>query len=144
MVYDMYNVIIKHYTGQIHTLIYPYMSIFTFICICTGICTNERVNVNTVSGEFPTQRPLTRSFDAFFDLRLNKRLSKQWWSWWFETLSHPLWRHRNVFNNVMFDKSSKRWRSCFIEYDGYVWMLIIPNLAFYFAHYCDACFLFRI
>ena len=49
-----------------------------------------------VPGEFPTQRPVTRSFDVFFDLRLNKRLSKQSWGWWFETLSHPLWRHRNV------------------------------------------------
>ena len=28
-------------------------------------------------GEFPAQRPVTRSFDVFFDLRLNKRLSKQ-------------------------------------------------------------------
>ena len=27
-------------------------------------------------GEFPAQRPVTRSFDVFFDLRLNKRLSK--------------------------------------------------------------------
>ena len=27
------------------------------------------------------QRPLTRSFDVFFDLHLNKRLSKQWWGW---------------------------------------------------------------
>ena len=32
-----------------------------------------------VPGEFPTQRPVTRSFDVFFDLRLNKRLSKQSW-----------------------------------------------------------------
>ena len=30
-----------------------------------------------VHGEFPVQRPVTRSFDIFFDLRLNKRLSKQ-------------------------------------------------------------------
>ena len=29
-----------------------------------------------VTGEFPTQRPVTRSFDVFFDLRLNKQLSK--------------------------------------------------------------------
>ena len=29
-----------------------------------------------VIGEFPTQRSVTRSFDGFFDLRLNKRLSK--------------------------------------------------------------------
>ena len=48
-----------------------------------------------VPGEFPSQRPVTRSFDVFFDLRLNKRLSKQWWGWWFETPSCPLWRHRN-------------------------------------------------
>ena len=31
----------------------------------------------TGPGEFPTQRPVTRSFDVYFDLRLNKRLSKQ-------------------------------------------------------------------
>ena len=48
-----------------------------------------------VPGEFPLQRPVTRSFDVFFDLRLNKRLSKQSWGWWFETLSCPLWRHCN-------------------------------------------------
>ena len=30
-----------------------------------------------VAGEFPSQTPVTRSFDVFFDLRLNKRLSKQ-------------------------------------------------------------------
>ena len=29
-----------------------------------------------VTGEFHTQRPVTRSFDVFSDLRLNKRLSK--------------------------------------------------------------------
>ena len=50
----------------------------------------------TGPGEFPTQRPVTRSFDVFFDLRLNKRLSKQSWGWWFEMLSCPLWRHCNV------------------------------------------------
>ena len=48
-----------------------------------------------VPGEFPAQRPVTRSFDVFFDLRLNKRLSKQSWGWWFETQSCPLLRHCN-------------------------------------------------
>ena len=48
-----------------------------------------------VPGEFPTQRPVTRSFDVYFDLRPNRRLSKQSWGWWFETASWPLWRHRN-------------------------------------------------
>ena len=46
--------------------------------------------------EVPAQMPVTQSFDVFFDLRLNKRLSKQSWGWWFETLSRPLWRHCNV------------------------------------------------
>ena len=50
----------------------------------------------TGPGEFPTQRPVTRSFDAFFDLRLNKRLSKLPWGWWFETPSWSLWRQCNV------------------------------------------------
>ena len=46
-------------------------------------------------GEFPAQRPVTRSFDVFFDLHPNIRLSKQWWGWWFETPSSPLWCHCN-------------------------------------------------
>ena len=50
-----------------------------------------------VTGEFPTQRPVTRSFDVYFDLRPNERLSKQSWGWWFETLSRSLWRHRNAY-----------------------------------------------
>ena len=49
-----------------------------------------------VPGEFPAQRPVTRSFDIFFHLRLNKPLSKQSWSWWFETPSRPLWRQWDV------------------------------------------------
>ena len=48
------------------------------------------------TGEFPSQRPVTRNFDVFIDLYLNKRLTKQSRRWWFETLSRPLWRHCNV------------------------------------------------
>ena len=48
-----------------------------------------------VTDEFPTQRPVTRSFDVLFDLRLNKRLNKQSWCWWFETPSRPLWSRCN-------------------------------------------------
>ena len=51
----------------------------------------------TGPGEFPAQRPVTRSFDVFFDLRPNKRLSKQPWGWWFETPSWSLWRQCNDF-----------------------------------------------
>ena len=49
----------------------------------------------TGPGDFPTQRPVTQSFDVFFDLRLNKRLSKQPWGWWFETPLWSLWRQCN-------------------------------------------------
>ena len=44
-----------------------------------------------VIGEFPTQRPVTRSFDVFFDLRLNKKLSIQWWDCLFKTPLRPSW-----------------------------------------------------
>ena len=50
----------------------------------------------TGPGEFPTQRPVTQSFDVFFDLYPNKRLSKQPWGWWFEMPSWSLWCQRNV------------------------------------------------
>ena len=48
---------------------------------------------STVTGEFPTQRPVARSFDVFFDLCLSKRVSKQSLGWWSETPSCSLWRH---------------------------------------------------
>ena len=51
---------------------------------------------DTLCGEFPSQRPVTSSFDIFFDLSLNKRLSKQSWGWWFETPLRSLWRHCDV------------------------------------------------
>ena len=43
------------------------------LAICAG---NSPVPV-----EFPTQRPVTRGVDVFFDLRPNKRLSTHWWGW---------------------------------------------------------------
>ena len=49
-----------------------------------------------VTGGFPSQRPVTRSFGVFFDLRLNKLLRKQSRRRWFETPSPSLWRHCHV------------------------------------------------
>ena len=46
----------------------------------------------------PHKWSVMRSFHVFFDLCLNKRLSKQLWGWWFETPSYPLWRHCNGWN----------------------------------------------
>ena len=45
------------------------------------------------TGGFPSQMPVTRSFDVFFRMRLNKRLNKQSMCWSFETLWRSLWRH---------------------------------------------------
>ena len=53
-----------------------------------------------VPGGFPSQRPVTRSFDVFFDLHLNQRLSKQSRRWWFETPSRSLWRHCNGMSAI--------------------------------------------
>ena len=44
------------------------MEIFSaLLAICAGN--------SPLTGEFPAQMPVTRSFDVFFDLRLNKPLS---------------------------------------------------------------------
>ena len=75
---------ITHYPWWRHQ-----MEIFSaLLAICEGN--------SPVTGEFPKLRPVTRSFDVYFDLRPNERLSKQWWGWWFETPSRSLWRHRNA------------------------------------------------
>ena len=69
-----------------------------------------------VTGEFPAQRPVTRSFDAFFHLRLNKRLSKQSWRWWFETSQRPVTRSFEVFFDRRLNKQlSKQWRRRWFE-----------------------------
>ena len=79
--------------------------------ICKHMMTSSNGNIFRVTGplcgeftgpgEFPTQRPVTRSFDVYFDLRPNKRLSKQPWGWWFDTLSCSLWRHRNEYLSLI-------------------------------------------
>ena len=70
----------------------------TLLAICAGN--------SPVTGEFPAQRPVARSFDVFFDLCLTKRLSKEWCGWWYETPSHPLWRHCNA-SALFYDVTSK-------------------------------------
>ena len=63
------------------------------LALCEG---NPLVTVG-----FPSQRPVTRSFDIFFDLRPNKRLNKQLRRRWFETHSRPLWRHSIFLYNIL-------------------------------------------
>ena len=57
--------------------------------------------LKSVTGEFPAQRPVARSFDVSFDLCPNKRLSKQSWDWWIETQSCPLWRYCNNYSDEL-------------------------------------------
>ena len=58
----------------------------------TDICARN----SPVTGEFPSRRPVTRSFGVIIDLRLNERLSKKSWGWWFGTPPGSLWRHCNA------------------------------------------------
>ena len=44
----------------------------------------------------PSPRPVMRSFGVFFDLHLNKWLSKRSRRWWFEMPLSSLWHHCNV------------------------------------------------
>ena len=62
------------------------------------------------TGGFPSQRPVTGSFDVFFDLCLNKWLSKQSRRHWFETPSHSLSHHCNGSDY----KLNKYWLSAYM------------------------------
>ena len=69
------------------------------ICCVTGpLCgkfTGHRWIPRTKASDAELWCFLLSAPDVFFYLRLNKRLSKQLWGWWFETPSHSLLRHRN-------------------------------------------------
>ena len=59
-------------------------------------------------------RPVTRSFDVFFDPRLNKQLSKQSHGWGFETPLHPLWHQCNGLN--VLPRYTEAWATCLVKY----------------------------
>ena len=56
----------------------------------------------------PHKGSVTRSFYIFFDLHLNKWLSKQSWGWLFKMPSRPLWCYCNTFNWC-------NWISCMLQ-----------------------------
>ena len=74
------------------------------LALCVG---NSQVTCG-----FPSQRPVTQSFDVFFDLCLNKWLNKQLERRQFETPSHPLWCHCNVIK-ICHKMNSAQSRSIF-------------------------------
>ena len=94
----------------LHDIVIKYNHFSPLLAICAGN--------SPVTGEFPTPRPVILSFDSFFDLRLNKRLSKQSWGWWFETPSRSLWCYcndqatNNSFKLMLLMISYAKWRPC--------------------------------
>ena len=78
-----------------------------------------------VTGEFPTQGPVVQSFDIFFDLRLNKQLSKHSSGWWFEMPLCPLLRHCN-------DKECSPEKSPMTHW-GWSKMVVILQISFWNA-----------
>ena len=100
-----------------------------------------------VPGEFPTQRPVTRSFDVYFDLCPNERLSKQSWGWWFETLSSPLWRHCPASRTTLV---ARRFRvaaicpiiqvpHCIRVFFYFVWFVFINHIFQFYYELCTYC-----
>ena len=67
-------------------------TISTLLALCVG---NSQV-----TGEFPSQGPVTWSFDVFFDLHQNKWLSKQSCRRWFEMPSCSLWCHCKAWLHI--------------------------------------------
>ena len=92
------------YCYEYNLMIYFYWRAITFLSHIMMMSSNGNIVRDTghLCGEFTGPRwiPRTKARDAelwyFFDLRLIKRLSKQSWGWWCETLSCPLWRHGNA------------------------------------------------
>ena len=70
-------------------------NIFVLLALCEG--------KPRVTGEFPSQRPVTRSFEVFFYLRLNKWWSKQSRRRWFETPMRSLWHPCDYYHKYVAD-----------------------------------------
>ena len=113
----------------------PQKNMYSYPLCCVWLCTWWRHQMETfsallaicvgnspVTGEFPTQKAVRRSIDVFFDLCLNKRLSKQWYGWLFGTPSRLLWLHCN-------DISSNKKYSCCRSCIGFQNITIISSIS---------------
>ena len=86
---------------------------------------------------FPRYWPFVQGIHRsplFFDLRLNKQLNKQSWSWWFETLSRSLWRHCNVLQHLDCKLINRLWNGPQIANNDFLIgnqqrrLILIPHL----------------
>ena len=87
------------------------------------------VGNSPVTGEFPSQRPVTRSFDVFFDLRLNKRLGNN-------HEAGDLRRHRARYDVILMTRVKPS--NCFSLYsptgECVIWKFMELFLTFPFHH----------
>ena len=65
---------------------------------CKDMMTSSNGNIFRVTGHLCGEFTSDADLWCFFDLRLNKRLNKQSWGWWFETPSRSLSRHCNAIH----------------------------------------------
>ena len=142
----MYNVTFDncYYVVESHVYVF-WICFYEYIC---NVMTSSNGNIfqvtghlcgdSPVIGEFPAHRPVTRSFDVFFDhvdLRPNKRLSKQSWGWWLETPFCPLWRHYNENVGILIYEWLRnntfrqyRWISYIYRFKSCWWIYQVPHL----------------
>ena len=74
---------------------------FTF-SVSVALC----VGNSPVTGEFPSQRPVTWSFNVLLDPYLKKQFGKHLWHWWFVMPSLSLWHHCNYLHRIWNHNSS--------------------------------------
>ena len=104
---------------------------YALLAICEGN--------SPATGEFPSQRPLTRSIDVFSDLRPNKRLSEQSRRRWFGTQSRPLWRHCNMDTRrvwsirICYNASHLVYVFFFFRK---IWYIIMKQCGYFYKTYC--------
>ena len=72
-------------------------------------------------GEFPSQRPVTRSFDVFFDLRLNKRLHRE---------AGDFRRYRVHYDVTVMNSNLLKWNETIIRYIIIIFILASEVLPF--------------
>ena len=92
---------------------------YALLALCAGN--------SPVIGELPPRRPVTRSFDVFFDLCINKRLYKQSIHRWFETPSRSLWRHCNGSDNCNERYHAANIYVLLILFDFTIWLSVLSN-----------------
>ena len=95
-----------------------------------------------VSDELPAQMPVTRVFAVIFYLRLNIRLGKQSWGWWFEMPSPHYgvtvnnfrdYRYKDInrlesLNIAVLKQNLSQTCACYLKYTVYILLGSLQNM----------------